>query len=182
MHLGTEVDVLGYRTVVEGKLKVVRVHTGAMWDHREVVGCCHGNDTSSLEDRSHRQPLLWQSRVHRLQWAHFSDAPHPGDVRLEDVCTPPLYQLAEPVSMATATADCAPTTRDFSLPHPLSPCVLMLPCSQQDLPGQCPVHLSVACAGREGLTSRRDTRTGGLTLIVVRGQELLHPLQVQWHQ
>lgn len=161
MHLGTEIDVLGYRTVVEGELQVVRVHTGAMWDHREVMGCCHGNDTSSLEDRSHTQPLLWQHQCSQVQWAHLSDASHPGDVRLEDVCTLPLYQLTEPVSMATAMAYCAPITRAFYLPRPLSPRVLMLPCSQQDLSGQCPVHLSVACVGRAGLTGRRRHKDWG---------------------
>ena len=103
--------------------------------------------------------------------AHFSDPSHPGDVGLKDVRTAPFYQLTEAVSMATAyrpvltTGFCFPCPAphhpappyitlpcpSITLPHPSitlprrAPCVLVFPCSQEDLPTQGPVHFTVSC-------------------------------------
>ena len=47
-HLRAEVDVLCEGAVGEGVLEVVRVHTGAVWDHMQIMCPCHGNHTTSL--------------------------------------------------------------------------------------------------------------------------------------
>ena len=91
---------------------------------------------------------------------HLSDATHPSDVRLDDVCTVTLYQQA--VAIATTTIPLINNEHIYYTDDPL-PRIFVLSCGNQSCACKCLLELTVA-------------------MVIIWMQTFLNPLQLVWLQ
>ena len=91
---------------------------------------------------------------------HLSDATHPSDVRLDDVCTVTLYQQA--VAIATTTIPLINNEHIYYSDDPL-PRIFVLSCGNQSCACKCLLELTVA-------------------MVIIWVQTFLNPLQLVWLQ